>query len=77
MFHTYVANVLSRLHICCNSFQVFHVFFQVFQMHVSNVSSAFIRMLQVLYLDVLKVNRVLHLSSRLLLLCLGISSSLC
>jgi hypothetical protein len=48
---------------CCNCFQVFHVFFQVFQTHVLNVSSVFIRILQVLYLDVSKVDRVLHLSS--------------
>jgi hypothetical protein len=39
------------------------VFFQVFQKHVSSVSSAFRRILQVLHLDVLKVDRVLHLSS--------------
>ena len=44
----------------CN---VFQVFFQVFQKHVSSVSTTFRRMLQLLYLDVSKVDRVLHLSS--------------
>jgi hypothetical protein len=44
-------------------FKCFHVFFQVFQKHVSSVSSVFRRMLQLLYLDVSKANRVLHLSS--------------
>jgi hypothetical protein len=34
----------------------------VFQMHVSCVSSAFRRMLQVLHLDVSKVDQILHLS---------------
>ena len=37
--------------------------FQVFQKHVSSVSTVFRRMLQLLYLDVSKVDRVLHLSS--------------
>ena len=41
---------------------VFHMFLQVFQMHVSCVSSAIRRILQVLHPDVLKVDRVLHLS---------------
>jgi hypothetical protein len=40
------------------------VFFQVFQKHVSSVASVFIRMLQVLHLDVSKENWVLHLSRR-------------
>jgi hypothetical protein len=73
---TYVVNILSG---CCISvalvFKCFMCFFQVFQMHVSNVSSVFIRMLQVLYLDVSKVDRVLHLSPRLLLSRFGVSSS--
>jgi hypothetical protein len=48
----------------CNGFQVFsYVFFQMFQKHVSSVSSAFRRMLQLLYLDVSKADWVLHLSS--------------
>ena len=34
---------------------------QVFQTHVLSVSSIFRRMLQVLYLDVSKVDRVLHM----------------
>jgi hypothetical protein len=42
----------------------FHqVFLQVFQMHVSSVSSSFIRMFQVLHLDVSKVDWVLYLAS--------------
>ena len=41
---------------------VFQVFLQVFQMHVSFV---FRRMLQLLHLDVSKLDRVLHLSPRL------------
>jgi hypothetical protein len=51
----------------CNSFMCFQVFLQVFQMHILSVSSIFIRMLQMLYLDVSKVNWVLHLPSCLLL----------
>jgi hypothetical protein len=38
----------------CNGFQVFHS-------HVSNVSFVFRRILQVLHLDVLKVDWVLHI----------------
>jgi hypothetical protein len=51
---------------------VFQVFLQIFQTHVLNVSFVFRRMLQVLYLDVLKLDRVLHLSPRLLLPRLGV-----
>jgi hypothetical protein len=41
----------------CNGFQVFFSFFlQVFQTHVSNVSYAFRRILQVLHIDVSKVD---------------------
>jgi hypothetical protein len=46
-------------------FQVF--FFQVFQKHVSSILTAFRRMLQLLYLDVSKVDWVLHLPPHLLL----------
>jgi hypothetical protein len=42
-------------------FKHFYVFFQVFQKHVSSVSSIFRRMLQVLQLYVLKLDRVLHM----------------
>ena len=42
-------------------------------MHVPSVLSAFRRMLQVLYLDVSKVDRVLHLPPHLLLSRLGVS----
>ena len=54
---------------------VFHVFLQVFQMHVSSILSGFKRMLQVLHVNVLKVDQVLHLPPRLLLPRLGVSSS--
>ena len=54
MFHTYVASVfIWMLLMFYNSFQVF---LQVFQMHVSSVSSVFRRMLQVLCLNVSKVD---------------------
>jgi hypothetical protein len=52
MFHAYVACVLFE---CCIWLQLFS---SVFQKHVSNVSTAFMRMLQPLLLDVLKVDRV-------------------
>jgi hypothetical protein len=42
----------------CN---VFQVFFQVFQTHISSVSSIFFFMLQMLYLDVSKVDWALHM----------------
>jgi hypothetical protein len=64
MFHTYVACVLFRCVYVCNGFQVFSgVLFQVFQKHVLSVSFVFRRMLQLLYLDVSKVDQVLHLFS--------------
>ena len=44
-------------------------------MHVLSVSSVVRHMLQVLHLDVSKVDRVLHLPPRLLLPRLGVSSS--
>ena len=48
----------------CNSFQVFlGVFSQVFHKYVSSVSTAFSRMLQLLFFYVSKVDRVLCLSS--------------
>ena len=40
----------------------FEVFLQVFQMHVSSVLSMFRCMLQVLHLDIFKVDRLLHLA---------------
>jgi hypothetical protein len=54
----------SVSHICCKYFYLdvvyvlhgFQVFLQVFQMHVSSISSALKRMLQVLHLDVSKVD---------------------
>jgi hypothetical protein len=46
----------------CNGFQTFSgVFFPVFHKHVSSVSSIFRRILQVLHLDVLKLDQVLHM----------------
>ena len=76
MFHTYVANILFGCCVCfIMVFKCFQVFLQVFRMYVSSISSAFRRMLQVLYLDVSKVDRLLHLPSRFLLPCLGVSSS--
>jgi hypothetical protein len=69
MFHTYVASAfIWMLRMCCNCFQVF-------QTHALNVSSVFRRMLQVLYLDVSKVDRVLHFPPRFLLPRLGVFSS--
>ena len=55
-------------HICCKCFiwmfayvcNGFQLFLQVFQMHISSVSSVFC-LLQVLYLNVSKVDRVLHM----------------
>jgi len=47
----------------------------MFQAHVSHFSHAFIHMLQMFYLDVSKVDRVLHLSLRFLLSRLGVPSS--
>jgi hypothetical protein len=64
MFYTYVVIVLSGCYVCLQ-------WFQVFQTHVSGDSSDFSRMLQVLHLDVSKVDRLLHLPPRLLLPCLG------
>jgi hypothetical protein len=63
IFHTYVTYVLSGCCICLHWFQVFSgVYFQAFQNHVSSVSSAFRCTLLLLHLDVLKIDRVLHLS---------------
>jgi hypothetical protein len=46
----------------CNDFQVFFRYvLKVFQMHVLNVSSVFVCMLQVLHMDVSKVDWVLHM----------------
>jgi hypothetical protein len=43
------------------------VFLQVFQTYVASVSNIFERTLQMFYLDVSKVDQVLHLSHLLLL----------
>ena len=67
MFRTYVASVLSG---CCVCFAiVFKWFLGAFASvsdTFSSVSSVFRRMLQVLHLDVSKIDRVLHLPSFLL-----------
>jgi hypothetical protein len=44
-------------------FKCFSGVFKVFQKHVSSVSTVFRYMLQLLYLDVSKIDRVLYLSS--------------
>jgi hypothetical protein len=59
----------------CNGFKCFQMFLQMFQMHVSSISSVFRCTLQVLPLDVLKIDRVLHLPPHLLLPRLGVFSS--
>ena len=72
-FRMYAASVLSRCCICfTQKLQVFHLdvayflqwlhmCFLVFQTYVASVSSVFFCMLQVLHLDVSKVDRVLHI----------------
>jgi hypothetical protein len=62
------------LRICCNYFQVFS---GVFATVLDTCFKYFIclQTYKVLYLDVLKVDRVLHLPSRFLLSHLGVSSS--
>jgi hypothetical protein len=76
MFHLFSKHMLQvRLFRCCicftHMFQLFYldvvyVFAMVSSVGVfSSVSSAFRRMLQVLHLNVLKVDRMLHLPPRL------------
>jgi hypothetical protein len=43
---------------------VFQVLLQVFQKHISSVLSVFRRMLQMLHIDVLKVDQVLYMETR-------------
>jgi hypothetical protein len=45
----------------------FHVFLQVFQMLVSSISSDFKHILQVLHLDISKIDQMLHLPPYFLL----------
>jgi hypothetical protein len=62
MLHTYVAIVLSGCYVWfAMVFKCFYVFLHGFQMHVLSVSSVFRRMLQVLHLDVSKVDWVLNM----------------
>jgi len=57
MFHTYVVSVLSNVAYVLQCFlSVFHVFLQVFQTHISSVPSVLFYMLQVLHLDILKID---------------------
>jgi hypothetical protein len=67
MFHAYVVSVLSRCCICLQWFQVFFGVYKYFRRMFLSVSSVLRHMLQVLDLNVSKVDRVLHLPSRLLL----------
>ena len=73
-------------YICCKCFiwmlrmftmvsSVFQCFCKCFRRMCSSVSSVLRHMLQVLHLDVSKVDRMLHLPPRLLLLHLGVSSA--
>jgi hypothetical protein len=66
---------LDILYVLQRYSSVFHMFLQVFQMHDSYVLSGLRHILQVLHLNVSKVDWVLHLLSCFLLLHLGISSS--
>jgi hypothetical protein len=62
VFHTYVASVSSGCCMCLAMiFKCFQVFTRVFQTLVSNVSSVFFCMLQLLHVNVSKVDRVLHI----------------
>jgi hypothetical protein len=65
-------DVAYVLHICCKYFiwmlrmfamvfKCFKLFLQVFKTHVSNISSISFCMLQVLHLDVSKVDQMLHM----------------
>ena len=58
---------LSGCFICFYIYDVsdFQVFLQVFHTHVSNILFVFSRMLQLLHLNVLELDRVLHLPPRL------------
>jgi hypothetical protein len=56
VFYLHVAYILQLL------FKRFQLFLQVFQMYDASVSTVFERMLQLFHLDILKVDRVLHLS---------------
>ena len=58
-----------------DSFKCFLVFLQVFPAHVSSVSLVLRHMFQVLYLNVSKVDWVLHLSPHLLLPRLDVAST--
>jgi hypothetical protein len=42
-------------------YKIFQVFLQMFQIHILSVSSVFKHMLQVLHLEVLKIDQVLHM----------------
>jgi hypothetical protein len=62
VFHIYVCKrFIWVLHIFAMVFKCFQTFWQVFHMLVSSVSSVFFCMLQLLHLDVSKVDQVLHM----------------
>jgi hypothetical protein len=63
MVHTYVLQVFYMdVTYVCNGFHAFfRCFLQVFQKHVLSVSFVFKRMLYIFYLDVSKIDQVLHM----------------
>jgi hypothetical protein len=72
MFHTYVASVLFG---CCyvyNGFKCFSGVLQMFQTYVSNVLFVLKHILEVLHLNVLKVDQILRITLCLLLPRLGV-----
>ena len=62
MFQLYVPNVSSvfQTYVCKCFIWTLHMFFKVFQTYIPSVSSVFVRMLQMFYLDVSKVDMVLQ-----------------
>jgi hypothetical protein len=67
MFHVFLMSIASVSSGCCICLQwfsnvlFFQMFLQVFQTHVSCVSSVLFCMLQLLHMDVSKVDRVLYI----------------
>jgi hypothetical protein len=60
--HSYVASVLFGCYVCVAMvFKYFMCFFASVSMHISNVLSVFIRILQVLYLDVAYIALAIHI----------------
>jgi hypothetical protein len=76
MFHTHVTSVfIWMLRMCCNGFQVFHMFFASISDACSKRFICLHTYVAVLYLDVSKVDMVLHLPPRLMLPRIGVSFS--